>query len=67
MMRVALGVGLLLSLLACRDPVAPAVPNCSDDYRPAMCMDGEEVCETDDRGCRVCTCERDDEPEPEMP
>jgi hypothetical protein len=43
-------------VVGCRDPVAPEVPNCDDAYRPAMCLDSDEVCETDDRGCRVCTC-----------
>lgn len=53
-MRFAL---LCVLTCACTDPVAPMVPACDDSYRPAMCMDGEEVCETDDRGCRMCTCE----------
>ncbi len=51
------GVVMGLLLCACTDPVAPIVPACDDGYRPAMCLDGEEVCETDDRGCRVCSCE----------
>ena len=42
---------------ACREPVAPMIMACDDDYHPAMCVDGDEVCETDDRGCRVCSCD----------
>lgn len=56
-----------LGVAGCRDPVAPMVPSCSDEYRPAMCLDGDEICETDDRGCRVCTCNRDEGPGPEGP
>jgi hypothetical protein len=52
-----LGFALGGSALGCRDPVAPMVIDCDDGYRPAMCLDGEEVCETDDRGCRMCSCE----------
>jgi hypothetical protein len=37
------------------------VMSCEDDYRPASCLDGEEECETDDDGCRVCHCVRDDD------
>jgi hypothetical protein len=59
-MRIAVVTLALCSLAACSAPVAPIVPACDDDYRPAMCMDGEEVCETDDRGCRMCSCEYDD-------
>ena len=59
MTRTLWALGALLVLVSCKDPVAPMVPNCSDAYRPAMCMDGDETCETDDKGCRVCTCERD--------
>ena len=50
----------LAAASACREPVAPSVTACDDDYRPAMCLDGEEVCATDDRGCRVCHCDEGD-------
>ena len=60
MMRMILLFGGLLTVSGCRAPVAPMVPNCSDAYRPAMCLDGDEDCETDDNGCRVCTCEREE-------
>lgn len=56
-----------LAVWGCRDPVAPMVPSCTDDYHPAMCLDGDEECETDDRGCRVCTCNRPDDPGPGGP
>ncbi|MEZ4444324.1 MAG: hypothetical protein R3B72_34945 [Polyangiaceae bacterium] len=56
---LALGLGLLAAS-ACTPPVAPSMVACEDDYRPAMCLDGEEVCETDDNGCRVCTCDTGD-------
>jgi len=48
-------------LTCCKPPVAPMVMDCEDNYRPAMCLDGDEVCETDDRGCRQCTCVRPDD------
>jgi len=48
-------------LSGCKPPVAPMVMNCEDDYSPASCLDGEEECETDDEGCRVCRCVRDDD------
>jgi hypothetical protein len=47
------------ALSGCTPPVAPMVMACEDDYHPAMCMDGEEECETDDEGCRICTCVRE--------
>ncbi len=64
MTRMILGLALALAAPACKSPVAPMVPSCSDDYRPAMCLDGNETCETDDNGCRVCICERDEPSNP---
>ncbi len=64
-MRSAAMVGIVTVAtlgMGCRDPVAPMVPSCNDEYSPASCLDGEETCETDDDGCRVCTCERDAPP-----
>jgi hypothetical protein len=51
---------LLILVGGCKDPVAPSVPNCDDAYRPAMCLSGDEECETDDNGCRVCTCNEEE-------
>lgn len=62
MKRMWLSLGLMILAMGCKDPMAPMVPMCQDDYSPASCMDGEEECETDDNGCRVCTCKRDEAP-----
>jgi hypothetical protein len=51
---------MFVGISGCTPPVAPFVPDCDDGYHPAMCMEGEEVCETDDRGCRMCSCEMEE-------